>query len=242
MKRPNMATKGISVKPSPVHKETQTEGPAQPTLVPIATPVFMPLPMQMFQRPYPVPVPVPLPIPVPIFIPTTRNSTRGVRKFLKKMKAKLPDNVFEAQILEMAGALGDNDPLDSDDSPYEDDDYDDENPVPRPRNDFPPQPKLPHEDVESIIKAGNIVPKPLPQVTPDACPSPNPFGYRGSPTPRLLPGVKRKLIVNLDLQKAILSKPFKFILQKKIIIGKETECHLIETEVAIEAVDSRGQL
>ena len=40
----------------------------------------------------------------------------------------------------------------------------------------------------------------------------------------------------------IFSKLFKFILQKKIIIGKETECHLIETEVAIEAVDSRGQL
>ena len=60
----------------------------------------------------------------------------------------------------------------------------------------PPQPKLPNEDVEHIIRAGNIVPKPLPQVTPDACPSPNPpFGYRGSPTPRLIPGVKRKCIV-----------------------------------------------
>ena len=76
--------------------------------------------MQMYQRPFPVPVPIPLPIPVPIFVPTTRNSTRGVKKFLRKMKAKLPDNVFEAQILEMAGALDDkNDPMDSDDSPWE---------------------------------------------------------------------------------------------------------------------------
>ena len=50
--------------------------------------------------------------------------------------------------------------------------------------------------MEHSIRAGNIVPKPLPHVTPDACPSPNPpFGYRGStPTPRLIPGVKRKYI------------------------------------------------
>ena len=104
MKRPTTATKGVSVKPQPVHKGTQSEIPAQPTLVPCATPMYMPVPMQMYQRPFPIPIPIPLPIPVPIFIPTTRNSTRGIKKFLKKMKAKLPSNVFEAQILEMAGA------------------------------------------------------------------------------------------------------------------------------------------
>ena len=36
---------------------------------------------------------------------------------------------------------------------------------------------IPAEDVETVIKAGNIVPKPLPQVTPDA--SPSPAGYPG---------------------------------------------------------------
>jgi len=195
MKRPNVSNKGVNVKPQPVHKTTQSEAPANPTLVPVAAPVFMPVPMQMYQRPFPVPVPIPLPIPVPIFVPTTRNSTRGVKKFLKKMKAKLPANVFEAQILEMAGALDDkNDPLDSDDSEWEDyvDDETEGNSV-RNNGNGPPQPKLPNEDVEHIIRAGNIVPKPLPQVTPDACPSPNPpFGYRGSPTPRLIPGVKQE--------------------------------------------------
>ena len=83
--------------------------------------------------------------------------------------------------------------MDSDDSLYED--YDDENDEKYANSKFqhPAQPKLPNEDVETIIKAGNIVPKPLPHPTPDACPSPTPFGYRGSPTPRLLPGIKRKL-------------------------------------------------
>ena len=97
-----MSNKGITCRIQPCHKGTQTDAPALPTLVPVPVPVFMPAPMAMYQRPYPVPVPIPMPVPVPIFIPTTRNSTRGVRKFLKKMKAKMPDNVFEAQILEMA--------------------------------------------------------------------------------------------------------------------------------------------
>ena len=42
--------------------------------------------------------------------------------------------------------------------------------------------------MESIIKAGNIVPKPLPQVTPDACPSPSPFQHNRPgmpPVPKL---------------------------------------------------------
>jgi hypothetical protein len=125
--KPHMSTKGVSCRPHPCHASTQTDAPRQPTLVPIPVPIMMPVPMQMYQRPYPVPIPIPLPIPVPIFIPTTRNSTRGIKKFMKKVKAKLPSNVFEAQILEMAGALTgkENDPMDSDDSEWEDyDEYD----------------------------------------------------------------------------------------------------------------------
>ena len=157
--------------------------------------------MQMYQRPFPVPVPVPLPIPVPVFIPTTRNSTRGVKKFLKKMKSKMPTNVFEAQILEMAGAMEGNEDLDSDDSLYEeayDHDEDDGAAATGGRHAEPVKPTMPSEDVEKIIKAGHIVPKPLPQVTPDACPSPGPFGYRlqqRSPTPKGIPGLKLSEII-----------------------------------------------
>ena len=175
-----------------------TDAPRLPTLVPIPVPIFMPAPMQMYQRPYPVPVPIPLPIPVPIFIPTTRNTSRGIKKFIKKMKAKLPDNVFEAQILEMAkGASGEKDSLDSDDSEWEDYEEDEEGSSGPPLG--PPKPVVPTEDIENVIKAGNIVPKPLPQVTPDACPSPGPFAYRGGmhnqrpPTPKGIGGFKRRL-------------------------------------------------
>ena len=68
-----------------------------------------------------------------------------------------------------------NDAFDSDDSEYDanfiDDEEDGEG------NYQPQRPKIPAEDIETVIKAGNIVPKPLPQVTPDA--NPQPAGYPG---------------------------------------------------------------
>jgi len=177
MKKPKLVNKGITCRPSRVTKGTQTESASQPVIVPVMVPIYLPVPMQMYQRPLPVPVPMPLPIPVPIFIPTTRNTTRGIKKFMRKMKSKMPENVFEAQLLEMAGAAGGekNDAFDSDDSEYDanfiDDEEDGEG------NYQPQRPKIPAEDIETVIKAGNIVPKPLPQVTPDA--NPQPAGYPG---------------------------------------------------------------
>jgi len=178
MKKPKLVNKGITCRPSRVQKGTQTDpGPDQPVIVPVAVPIYVPVPMQMYQRPLPIPVPMPLPIPVPIFIPTTRNTTRGIKKFMRKMKSKMPENMFEAELLSLAGAATGNkdDPLDSDDSEYDanfiDDEEDGEGNY-RPRG-----PVIPAEDVESVIKAGNIVPKPLPLVTPDA--NPQPAGYPG---------------------------------------------------------------
>ena len=65
-------------------------------------------------------------IAVPIFIPTTRNTTRGIKKFMRKMKSKMPENVFEAQLLEMAGAAKGEDEVYSDDSEYDANFIDDE--------------------------------------------------------------------------------------------------------------------
>ena len=86
MAKPFMHTKGVSCRPHPCHKSTQTEGPSLPVIVPVAVPFYMPVPTVMYQRPYPVPVPFPIPIPVPIFIPTTRNSARGIMKQIKKIR------------------------------------------------------------------------------------------------------------------------------------------------------------
>ena len=51
-----MLTKGVSCRPHPCHKGTQTDIPSTPALLPITLPMFMPVPMQMYCRPYPVPV------------------------------------------------------------------------------------------------------------------------------------------------------------------------------------------
>ena len=195
-----MANKGVTCRPARCHKGVQTEGPDKPVLVPIPVPIYIPVPMQMYTKPVPIPIPMPLPIPVPVFIPTTRNTTRGIRKAMKKIKSKMPANVFEAQLLEMAGAIGDNDGLDSDDSQYEqdfaEDDEEDEPTYMRKAL------KIPADDMESVIKAGNIVPKPLPQVTPDANPPPPASTFPGYRLPqpaalaKFLPGaagIKRRI-------------------------------------------------
>jgi len=164
--KPYMLTKGVSCRPHPCHKGTQTDIPSTPSLLPITVPMFMPVPMQMYQRPYPVPVPVPVPIPVPIFIPTTRNSFRGIEKTLKKIRAKMPSDPLEAELLAMAGAAvgaGDNLLDDSDDSLPEDN-YDAAPDHATANNHVPRY----SEDIENMMSGSNIVPKALPQVTPDS--------------------------------------------------------------------------
>jgi len=164
--KPYMLTKGVSCRPHPCHKGTQTDIPSTPSLLPITVPMFMPVPMQMYQRPYPVPVPVPVPIPVPIFIPTTRNSFKGIEKQLRKIRAKMPSDPLEAELLAMAGAAvgaGENYLDDSDDSLPEDN-YD---AAPDHTNNHSNVPRF-SEDIENMMSGSNIVPKALPQVTPDS--------------------------------------------------------------------------
>lgn len=104
--KPMMSTKGITCRPHPVFKETQTDEPAPPGnrihnqliksvafelifikgLVPIGVPMYVPFPFPLYHRPYPFPVPVPIPIPVPILVPTTRNSIRGITKQIRKIR------------------------------------------------------------------------------------------------------------------------------------------------------------
>ncbi|TRY76975.1 hypothetical protein TCAL_11562 [Tigriopus californicus] len=173
--KPFMQTKGISCRPHPCHKATQTEGPDYPAILPMACPMFMPMPMHMYTTPYPVPIPIPLPVPVPVFIPTTRRSTRGILKQIKKIRSKLPADPFEAELLAMAGTLVEkkDDEDMSDDSigdDSDDGDYDQDDAPPR-RHQAAIEPQ---EDFENEIQGGKIVPKPLPLVTPDPAVSPGP--------------------------------------------------------------------
>lgn len=99
--KPLMHTKGVSVKPHPCNKSTQTED-GQQIVIPIPVPIYVPYPMHMYSMPFPVPFPFPLPIPVPIFIPTTRNSAKGIFKDIKRIQEKIPADPFEAELLMMA--------------------------------------------------------------------------------------------------------------------------------------------
>lgn len=101
--KPYSHTKGVSCRPHPCVKETQTDQCLnRKFLIPIPVPIYVPAPMHMFATPFPVPVPFPLPVPVPIFIPTTRNSAKGIFKEIKKIQEKIPTDPFEAELLMMA--------------------------------------------------------------------------------------------------------------------------------------------
>ena len=164
--KPFMATKGVSCRPHPCHKGTQTDIPSTPTLLPITMPMYFPVPMQMYQRPYPVPIPIPVPVPVPIFIPTTRNSARGIEKTIKKIKAKMPSDPLEAEILALAGGIAEEELFDSDDS-LPGGTFDDKTSGDLDDIDLKDAPKF-TEDLENMMSGTKIVPKSLPQVTPDA--------------------------------------------------------------------------
>lgn len=99
--KPQMHTKGVSVRPIPCDQSTQTEG-VDRFPVPIPVPIYVPFPCHMYSMPFPVPVPIPIPIPVPIFIPTTRNSAKGILKEIKRIQEKMPSDPFEAELLMMA--------------------------------------------------------------------------------------------------------------------------------------------
>jgi len=158
--KPFMMTKGVSCRPHPCHKETQTEGLTQPVPIPIPVPIHVPTPCKMYNAPFPVPVPIPLPFPVPIFIPTTRHSMKGIEKIIKKILNKIPADPFEAELLALAGDIaGDDDSSDSESDPGDyakDREY--ETPLPA---------APPPQDLESEMSAEKIIPKPLPISTPD---------------------------------------------------------------------------
>ncbi|KAM0725333.1 Zinc finger MYM-type protein 3 [Formica fusca] len=100
--KPLVHTKGVSVRPHPCTKWTQTKEKVQQVVVPIPVPIYVPFPMHMYSMPFPVPIPFPLPIPVPLFIPTTRNSAKGIMKDIKKIQEKIPADPYEAELLMMA--------------------------------------------------------------------------------------------------------------------------------------------
>ncbi|KAL0115451.1 hypothetical protein PUN28_010765 [Cardiocondyla obscurior] len=123
--KPLVHTKGVSVRPHPCTKGTQTTENVQQVLVPVPVPIYVPFPMHMYSMPFPVPMPFPLPIPVPLFIPTTRNSAKGIMKDIKKIQEKIPADPYEAELLMMAEMVATEKKVNDSDSDSVDDKEDD---------------------------------------------------------------------------------------------------------------------
>ncbi|XP_006886495.1 PREDICTED: zinc finger MYM-type protein 4 isoform X2 [Elephantulus edwardii] len=103
--KPITQTKATSCKPHTQNKESQTEDtPSQPQIimVPVPVPVFVPIPLHLYTQYAPVPFGIPVPMPIPMFIPFSMNNEDKGTESIEDMKGKLPTHPFEADLLEMA--------------------------------------------------------------------------------------------------------------------------------------------
>ncbi|XP_068395585.1 zinc finger MYM-type protein 4 isoform X1 [Eschrichtius robustus] len=103
--KPITQTKATSCKPHTQNKECQTEDtPAQPQVivVPVPVPVFVPIPLHLYTQYAPVPFGIPVPMPVPMLIPSSMDNEDKVTESIEDIKEKLPSHPFEADLLEMA--------------------------------------------------------------------------------------------------------------------------------------------
>ncbi|KAL2772881.1 zinc finger MYM-type protein 4 isoform 1 [Daubentonia madagascariensis] len=103
--KPITQTKATSCKPHTQNKECQTEDtPSQPQIivVPVPVPVFVPIPLHLYTQYAPVPFGIPVPMPVPMLIPSSIDNEDKVTESIEDIKEKLPTHPFEADLLEMA--------------------------------------------------------------------------------------------------------------------------------------------
>ncbi|XP_036767838.2 zinc finger MYM-type protein 4 isoform X3 [Manis pentadactyla] len=103
--KPITQTKATSCKPHTQNKECQTEDTPSQTqiiVVPVPVPVFVPIPLHLYTQYAPVPFGIPVPMPVPMLIPSSMDNDDKVTESIEDTKEKLPSHPFEADLLEMA--------------------------------------------------------------------------------------------------------------------------------------------
>ncbi|XP_065506801.1 zinc finger MYM-type protein 4 isoform X2 [Caloenas nicobarica] len=103
--KPITQTKATSCKPHTQNKECQTEKEeVQPQIivVPVPVPVFVPVPLHLYTQYTPVPLGMPVPVPVPMLFPTTLDNADKIIETIQDIKEKVPANPFEADLLQMA--------------------------------------------------------------------------------------------------------------------------------------------
>ncbi|NXL93336.1 ZMYM4 protein, partial [Alectura lathami] len=111
--KPITQTKATSCKPHTQNKECQTEEEeeVQPKIivVPVPVPVFVPVPLHLYTQYTPVPLGMPVPVPVPMLFPTTLDNADKIIETIQDIKEKVPTNPFEADLLQMAEMIAEDD-------------------------------------------------------------------------------------------------------------------------------------
>ncbi|XP_076857939.1 zinc finger MYM-type protein 2 isoform X2 [Brachyhypopomus gauderio] len=113
--KPLTMTKATYCKPHMQSKPLQTEEDGLEGLVkelvpvPIPVPVYVPVPMNLYAQATPTPIAIPVPVPVPVFLPTTLQSAEQIVKTIDELKAKIPTDPLEADLLAMAEMIAEDD-------------------------------------------------------------------------------------------------------------------------------------
>ncbi|XP_051493916.1 zinc finger MYM-type protein 4 isoform X5 [Apus apus] len=113
--KPITQTKATSCKPHTQNKECQTEEEeVQPRIVvvPVPVPVFVPVPLHLYTQYTPVPLGMPVPVPVPMFFPTTLDNADKIIETIQDIKERIPTNPFEADLLQMAEMIAEDEDKD----------------------------------------------------------------------------------------------------------------------------------
>ncbi|XP_038158569.1 zinc finger MYM-type protein 2 isoform X2 [Cyprinodon tularosa] len=101
--KPLTLTKATYCKPHMQSKHLQTDvddGVKREYIpVPIPVPVFIPMPMNMYAQVTPTPLSMPVPVPVPVFLPTTLQGAEEIIQTMKDLKAEMPSNSMEADVI-----------------------------------------------------------------------------------------------------------------------------------------------
>uniref|UniRef100_A0A8C8AYJ6 TRASH domain-containing protein n=1 Tax=Otus sunia TaxID=257818 RepID=A0A8C8AYJ6_9STRI len=113
--KPITQTKATSCKPHTQNKECQTEEvvvPPQIVVVPVPVPVFVPVPLHLYTQYTPVPLGMPVPVPVPMLFPTTLENADKIIETIQDIREKVPTNPFEADLLQMAEMIAEDEEKD----------------------------------------------------------------------------------------------------------------------------------
>uniref|UniRef100_A0A8D3B7E0 TRASH domain-containing protein n=1 Tax=Scophthalmus maximus TaxID=52904 RepID=A0A8D3B7E0_SCOMX len=108
--RPLVQNKGVSCKAQTADAEVQTDDAFPKMMIlPVPVPVYVPVPMNMYSQCTPRPVGLPVPLPVPMFLPVTMNSAERIVETIQEIKAKIPSDPFEAELILMAEMVAEQD-------------------------------------------------------------------------------------------------------------------------------------